>query len=145
MILNGETQSPDDLLLQRLDLAVCELGDLAALGADDVIVVTLTGGVFEQGAPIAELPLMGEPGVLQEFQGPIDGDEPDPWVPTPYPAVEGLGADVLGSGEESPRDQLALAGRLQPGSIKVPLELEKFILHRKEIENDYQYRQTETD
>jgi hypothetical protein len=105
-----------------------------------VIVVALTGGVFEQGAPIAELSLVREPGVLQEFHGPIDGDEPDPRISTPYPAIEALGADVRRGGEKGPRDQLALAGRLQPGSMKVLLELEKFILHVKEIENDYQYR-----
>jgi hypothetical protein len=142
VILDGETQSTDDLFLQRLDLDIGKLGDLTAFGADDVIVVALTGGVLEESAPVAELPLMGEPGVFQEFQSAIDGNEPDPWVPTPDLTVETLGADVLGGGEESPRDQLALAGRLQPGSIEVLLELEKFILHRHEIENDYQYRQT---
>src|SRR5574337_171863 len=145
VILNGETQSPDDLFLQRLDLGICKLGDFAALGADDVIVVALTGGVFEQGAPIAELPLMGETGVFQELERPINGDEPDPRVPTPYPAVETLGADVRRGAEEGPCDHLALARRLQPCSIQVLLKLKKFILHGKEIENDYQYRQTGTD
>jgi hypothetical protein len=44
--------------------------------------------------------------------------------------------------EEGPRDQLALAGCLQPGSIKVPLKLEKFFLYHKESESDYQCQQT---
>ena len=140
VVLNVEAEPADDLFLQRLDLDTCKLGDLAALGADDVIVMALAGGMLEQGAPIAELSLMSKPGVLQEFQGPIDGHEPDPRVPTPHPAVEALGADVGRGSEEGPRNQLALAGRLQPGSMKVLLELEKFIVHRKESENDYQYR-----
>lgn len=78
-----ESESADDLFLKRLDLDACKLGDLAALGADDVIVMTLAGGMLEQGAPITELPLMGEPGILQQFQRPIDRDEADPRVPTP--------------------------------------------------------------
>ncbi len=124
-----ESESANDLFLERLDLDACELGDLAALGADDVVVVALAGRMFEQGTSITELPLMGKPGILQEFQRPIDGDETDPLVPTPHPAVEAFGADVGRSGEESPRDQLALASRLQPGSIQVLFELKKFILH----------------
>lgn len=140
VVLNMEAEPADDLFLQRLDLDTCKLGDLAALGADDVVVMALAGGMLEQGAPVAELSLMGKPGVFQEFQGPIDGHEPDSRVPTPHPAVEAFGADVGRGSEEGPRDQLALAGRLQPGSMKVLLELEKFIVHRKESENDYQYR-----
>ena len=140
MVLNVETEPADDLFLQRFDLDICKFGDFAALGADDVIMVALAGGVFEQGAPIAELSLMGESGILQELQRSIDRDESDPRVPTPHPAVEALGADVRRGGEEGPRDQLALAGRLQPGSMKVSLKLEKFSLHRKESENDYQCR-----
>jgi hypothetical protein len=128
-MLNVESESANDLFLERLDLDTCELSDLAALGADDVVVVALAGGMFEQGASIAELPLMGKPGILQEFQRPIDGDETDPLVPTPHPAVEAFGADVGRGGEESPRDQLALARRLQPGSIQVLFKLKKFILH----------------
>ncbi len=139
-MLNVESESANDLFLERLDLDACELGDLAALGADDVVVVALAGRMFEQGASIAELPLMGKPGILQEFQRPIDGDEADPLVPTPHPAVEAFGADVGRGGEESSRDQLALASRLQPGSIQVLFELMKFIVHGSDSENDYQYR-----
>lgn len=128
-----ESESANHLFLERLDLDTCELGDLAALGADDVVVVTLAGRMFEQGASIAELPLVGKPGILQEFQRPIDGDETDPRVPTPHPAVEAFGADVGCGGEESPRDQLALASRLQPGSIQVLFELKKFILHGTKV------------
>ncbi len=140
-----ESESANDLFLERLDLNTCKLSDLTALGADNVIVVTLAGGMFEQGASIAELPLVGKPGILQEFQRPIDGDETDPRVPTPHPAVEAFGADVRRGGEESPCDQLALASRLQPGSIQVLFELKKFILHSNESENDYQYLQARTD
>lgn len=128
-MLNVESEPANDLFLERLDLDTCELGDLAALGADDVVVVALAGRMFEQGASIAELPLMGKPGILQEFQRPIDGDETNPLVPTPHPAVEAFSADVGRGGEESPRDQLALASRFQPGSIQVLFELKKFILH----------------
>jgi hypothetical protein len=140
VVLNVESEPANDLFLERLDLDACELGDLAALGADDVIVMALAGGMFEQGASVAKLSLMGKPGILQEFQCPIDGDETNPLVPTSHSAVEAFGADVGRGGEESPRDQLALASRLQPGSIQVLFELKKFILHRKDSENDYQYR-----
>ncbi|CBE69985.1 exported protein of unknown function [Candidatus Methylomirabilis oxygeniifera] len=131
VVLNVEPEPANDLFLERLDLNARKLGNLAALGADDVIVVALAGGMFEQGASVSELPLMGKPGILQEFQRPIDGNETDPLVPTPHPAVEAFGADVGRGGEESPRDQLALASRLQPGSMEVLLKLEQFILHSR--------------
>jgi hypothetical protein len=137
-----ESESANNLFLKRLDLDTCELGDLAALGADDVIVVALAGGMFEQGASIAELSLVGQPGTLQEFQGPIDRDKTDSRMSTPHPAVEAFGAHVRRRGEKGPRDQLALTSCLQPGSIQVLLKLAKFILHGTESENDYQYRQT---
>jgi hypothetical protein len=73
MILNGEAKFPGDLFLQRLDLTVFKLDDLPAVGADHVIVVPLAGGVLEERAPLAELTLVGKAGLLQQFQGPVDG------------------------------------------------------------------------
>lgn len=140
VILNMESEPAHDLFLERLDLDAGELGDLAALGADDVIMMALAGGMFEQGASIAELSLVGKPGILQQLQGPVHRHEADARLSTPHPAVEAFGADVRRRSEKGPRDQLALSSRLQPGSIQILFELEKFIPHRKDNENDYQYR-----
>jgi hypothetical protein len=129
MILNGEAKFPGNLFLQCLDLTVFKLDDLPAVGADHVIVVPLAGGMLEQGTALAELALVGKASLLQQFQGPIDGDEPDPAVAAADSAVQGLGANVGVGGEEGPGDQLALAGGLQPGPNQVLPELLLLLLH----------------
>jgi hypothetical protein len=129
MILNGEAKFPGDLFLQRLDLTVFKLDDLPAVGADHMIVVPLAGGVLEERAPLAELTLVGKASLLQQFQGPIDGDEPDPAVAAADSAVQSLGANVGVGGKEGPGDQLALAGGLQPRQNQILPEVLLLLLH----------------
>ena len=130
MILESKREPAGDLFLKRLDLAVLELCDLPAVGANYVIVMAFAGRVLEEGTSLTELSLVSEAGFLEEFEGPIDRDEADSMVSAAHAAVEGLSADVRVRGKEGPRDQLALAGGLVPGSSQVLLEPAKFMWHR---------------
>jgi len=65
-----------DLFLQALDFILFELDDLSAFEADEMVVV-VTRGLFETGVPVSELPLMGEPQLLEELEGAIHRDVSD--------------------------------------------------------------------
>ena len=61
-----------DKILDRLDLLVAELDDLAAADIDQMVVV-LVGDRLEAGAAILEIVLGDEPGLLEQIEGAIDG------------------------------------------------------------------------
>src|SRR6185312_11426660 len=58
-------------LLQLLDLGLFELGDVAALDADQVIVVARVVGELVPRQPVAEAPLVGDPALGEELQRPV--------------------------------------------------------------------------
>jgi len=117
------------LFLQRLNLTILKLGDFPTVSANHVIVVALAGGMLEEGASLAKLSLVGQPGLLQEFQRPIDRDQANPRVPAAHPTVEGLGANVGVGGKKGSGDQFALAGALEPGLDQVLLKLPELMPH----------------
>lgn len=58
--------------LQFLYLFVFELDDPAASGADEMVVVSFGGIVFETGNAILKAPLMGQPGLSKQFHRTVD-------------------------------------------------------------------------
>src|SRR5574341_655721 len=68
--------SGGDFLLQALDVAVFELDDLAAVGADEMVMVTLVRDVIvlRLGPEVARL---REACVTEQIHGPVDRGQAD--------------------------------------------------------------------
>ncbi len=120
MGLDGKAITCGDLFLQAFDLTILELNNLAAAGADEVVVMTLMGDVVVLGLR-TEVAGLGQPGVAEEIQSTIDRGEAEVWVLLGELVVHRLGRDVF-LFQEGTQDQLALAGQLQLMFFEVLLE-----------------------
>jgi hypothetical protein len=96
-----------------VDGGVLELLDLAAAGADQVIVRPVGRTGIKSGVGIPELPSRGESGLPQELEGPVHRDQADAAVLGLDPVVELLGTDVPAGGEEGADDAFPLARGLE--------------------------------
>src|SRR5262249_34376583 len=68
------------LVLERLDAVVLELDDGAAAGADEVVVVVPPDRRLVAGLPVAEVPRVGEPALVQKLHRPGHRGKRDPMI-----------------------------------------------------------------
>src|SRR5579885_1676813 len=120
---HDEAQKPADALLEPLELLARELDDLPAALADDVVVGSLLA--FDRlvaGLPVVEVPLGGEPALLEQPQRAVDRRVAHARVHAAHGAVELLDREVLARREEHPRDIVPLRRRLEPALAQGLLE-----------------------
>lgn len=108
---NGEAVSGGDFLLELFDLAVFKLHDLAAVGANQMVVMTLVGNVVILRLR-AEMPGLRQPGFAKQVEGTVDGGEPQMRIFLRQLVVHRFGGDVLLL-EEGVKNEFALARVLQ--------------------------------
>ncbi len=76
MSLDGEAVSAGDFFLESFDILILEFHDLAAGGADQMIVVSLVRHVVILRLR-AEVACLGQPYFAKEIQRPVDRGETD--------------------------------------------------------------------
>lgn len=110
---DGEAVAVGDFFLEFFDEGVVELDDLAAFGADHVIVVAVHVAVLVALLPVAEIELAGEPALRQQRQRPVHGREPDARLGLGHQPVQFLRAGVLFAIEKRVQDRPPLLGDFQ--------------------------------
>ena len=109
--LNGEPIAGGDFLLEFFDFAVFKLNNLAAAGADEMIVMSLMRDVIVLGLR-TEVPRLGESCVAKQVQGPVDGGQSEMRISFGELVIHGFGGDVF-LPEECREDEFTLTGELQ--------------------------------
>lgn len=102
------------IVLQLLDGLVLELDDGAAPGTDQVVVVLTFGHVLVAGLTVAELHLPGDARFREQLEGAVDRGVTNVRVLCPELEVQLLDAQVAVGGEEGIKNDIPLAGRLEP-------------------------------
>jgi len=69
--LDGEAVAGSDLFLEALNIAVFELHNLSAIGANEVVVVSLVGNIVILGLG-AEMSGLGQPGFAKEIERTVN-------------------------------------------------------------------------
>src|SRR4051812_17604549 len=101
-------------ILQLLDALVLELDDVAARGADQVIVVVPVERGLVARLPALEVARAGEAGVGEDLHGAVDGGGADAGVPRRHLLEQLVDREMAVLREEGVDDQVALLGRLEP-------------------------------
>src|SRR5438270_4992026 len=114
VVRDGEAVLLGHPVLKLLDALVLELGDVAAGGADQVIVVVPIQGRLVAGLSALEVPRRREPGVGEDLHRPVDGGGPDARIALLGLLHQFVDREVAGLREEGVDDQVALPRRLQP-------------------------------
>jgi hypothetical protein len=109
--LDRKAVTGSNLFLKALDVAVFELHDLSAAGANEVVVVTFVGDVVVLGLG-AEVPGLGQAGFAKEIERPINCRQSQMRIFSRQLMIHLLRRDVLLL-EKRIEDQFALAGELQ--------------------------------
>ena len=109
--LNGEPIAGGDFLLEFFDFAILKLDNLAAAGANQMIVMSLMRDVIVLGLG-TEVPRLGESCVAKQVQGPVDGGQPEMRISFGELVIHGFGGDVF-LAEERCEDEFTLTGELQ--------------------------------
>src|SRR3990167_5945377 len=92
---NGEAVPGGDFLLELFDLAVFKFHDLAAVGANQMIVMALVGNVVILRLR-AEMPGLRQPRFAKEVEGAVNGCEPQMRVFLRQLVVHLFGGDEIG-------------------------------------------------
>src|SRR6266581_8848117 len=112
--LDEESVAVGHLSLEFFDCLVLELDDAPTAGADQMVVVLPFGHVLIPGLAVAEMDLIGDPRLGEQLQCAVDRGVADARVLGPQLQVELLDAHVALGGEEHIKDDVPLAGLLQP-------------------------------
>src|SRR5258708_4134113 len=116
-----------DLVLQLLDARLLELGNLATLHADEVVVVSRVVGQLVARQAVTEAPLVGDAALREQLEGTVDRRVPDARVAGAHHGEQLLDADVVVGPKERLDDELALVGGAQALREHVALK------HRPEV------------
>src|SRR5438270_12949688 len=114
VVRDGEAVLLGHPVLKLLDSLVLELGDVAAGGADQVVVVVPVQGPLVAGLPPFEVPRRRQPGVGEDLHRPVDGGGSDARIALLGLLHQPVDREVAGLREEGVDDQVALPRRLQP-------------------------------
>ena len=109
--LNGESIASGDFFLKLFNFAVFKLDDLAATGANEVIVVALMRDVIVLGLR-PEVPGLGESRIAKQVQCPVNGGQSEMWISFSQLVIHSFGRDMF-LPEKRREDEFALAGELQ--------------------------------
>src|SRR6266702_5774778 len=112
--LDEESVAVCHFSLKFFDGLVLELDDVAAAGADQMVVVLPLGHVLIPGLAVAKMDLIGDPRLGEQLQGAIDRGVADARVLGPQLQIELLDAHVALGGKEHIENNVPLAGRLEP-------------------------------
>ena len=118
--LNDEAVSGGDFLLQFFNLAIFEFDDLAAAGADEVIVVALVCDVIVLCLR-TEMPSLCDAGIAEEVQCPVNCGQPQVWIGLCELVIHGLSGDVL-LAQKCRQNQFPLTGEFQLVLAQMVLE-----------------------
>jgi hypothetical protein len=103
-----------DLLLQRLDGRLFELGDRPALDADQVIVVVVVVGDLVPRHAVAEAPLVGHAALGEQLERAVHRRVPHARIEGAHLRQQLVDRDVGRRLEERLDDDPPLLGRAQP-------------------------------
>ena len=78
--------------------------------------------VFEARDSVMEGNFAGQPALGEQFQGPINGGEPDLRIPFSYKLIELIGREVFPRFQECEQNGVALLGVLEPDFFQVTME-----------------------
>ena len=92
--LDDEAVTRGDFVLQLFDFTIFKLDDLAAAGADQMIVMTLMGDVIVLRLG-AKMPGLRDPGVAKQIERPINGRQPQMRVGLGELVIHRFGSNVL--------------------------------------------------
>ncbi len=109
--LNGKSVAGGDFFLKPFNFAVFKLDDLAAAGANEVIVVALMRDVIVLGLR-AEVPGLGESRIAKQIQCPVNGGQSEMWIGFSQLVIHSFGGDMF-LPEKRREDEFTLAGELQ--------------------------------
>lgn len=109
--LDGEAVLGGDFFLQALNLAIFELDDLAAAGANQVIVVPLMRDVVVLGLG-TEMAGLGQAGIAKQIERAVDRGQAEMGVALRQLVVHGFRRNMLLT-KKDVEDQFALTGELQ--------------------------------
>ena len=110
----NEALARRDLFLQCLEPLVVKLHDLATFVADQMIVVIgLPGHILVAGLPVVEMPLLGEPTVLEKLDCPVDGSITNARTDLAHLLTEFINTEVAVRGKENLGDVVPLGRRLK--------------------------------
>ncbi len=122
---NRKTVFFRDFFLQLFDLAILEFYDFIAGRADKVIMVSFMGHVVELSL-IAEMLLLGQAGLAQEFKGPVHRGKADVSVLLGEQSIHLFGRHVFHF-QEGRENILTLTGQFKAVFRKVSLENLEFL------------------
>ena len=106
--LNGEPIAGGDFLLEFFDFAVFKLHNLAATGANEVIVMTLVRHVVVLSLR-TEVPGLGESSVAKKVQCPVNGRQSEMRISFGELVIHRFGGDMF-LAEKRCEDEFTLAG-----------------------------------
>jgi hypothetical protein len=109
--LNDESIARGDFFLKLFNFAVFKLDDLAATGANEVIVVALMRDVIVLGLR-PEVPGLGDSRIAKQVQCPVNGGQSEMWISFSQLVIHSFGRDMF-LPEKRREDEFALAGELQ--------------------------------
>lgn len=113
MAQQGEALAFGQFFLDFFDAVVAEFHRLAALLADEVIMVSVGPGGLVTGHAVAEMQLAGQPGLAEQLEGPVHGSLAYGRIPAEDLLIDFLQGMVPGEVEKNLRDGLALRGHVQ--------------------------------
>ena len=95
MAINRELVFPGHHLLESLNGGVFEFNDLSTLCTNEMIVVIFIGDIIVQGPGITEMPLLRQPTVAEQIEGPIDRGQTHPDIALPDLQVQVLRCNMI--------------------------------------------------
>lgn len=110
------------LILKLFYVGRHELDHRSALGADHVIVMIMVVVVFVVGLAVAKADLTGQPGLSEQFEGPVDRGQPDTVVALVDKGVKVLAGQVGFGAKKDLEDEIAL--------IRAPQTFRLDVLHQ---------------
>ena len=120
MGLNGKAIPAGDFFLKSFNVAVFEFNNLAAAGADQMVVMTLVGDVIVLGLG-AKVSSLGKAGFTKEVEGAVNGRQSEMGIFTSELVIELFCGDVF-LFEEGIENKFPLARILQLMLPKMFLE-----------------------
>ena len=106
----------------QLDAIVLVLDDLAAVGADQVVVVVAVDRAFITGMTVAELLRVGDPELGEKLHRAVDRGGADLGVGAAHGGQQLIDVQVPTASEKNRDDQRPLTRLLQPPLLQVALK-----------------------
>jgi hypothetical protein len=119
---HGETMHIRDFRLDPLNRPTRKLYDEPTMSTNDVVVVIVFISVLETSQSVLELDGLGQSGITEKFQRPVDRRSPYLRIGPLYELVEIIDRQMAFGLEKEPEDDFALPGMLEVVLGKITLE-----------------------